>query len=321
MFPLSLAAEGSCTIGGNLSTNAGGHAVLRFGNTRDLVLGIEVVLRRWPDLGWPARLAQGQHRLRSEAALHRRGRNARRRHRRRAEALPRPENARDGTGRRARCRHGDSPSLRPSAGAGRPDHGLRAHVGVFAGAVAQASPGAARPMSRQPVVRVAASRRQRARFGRCPRSSSARSRRALESGIVQDATIAQSSEQARALWALRENIAEAQRRDGPNIKHDISVPVSAIARFLDDGRPRARGGAAGSAVRHLRAPGRRQPPLQPRRAGRRRRRRRSSPIRRAPTASSTTSSPRTAAASAPSTASASRSATSSSATRARSSST
>jgi FAD/FMN-containing dehydrogenase len=59
---------------------------------------------------------------------------------------------------------------------------------------------------------------------------------ALESGIVEDATIAQSSEQARALWALRENIAEAQRRDGPNIKHDISVPVSAMARFLDDAR-------------------------------------------------------------------------------------
>ena len=44
MFPLSLASEGSCTIGGNLSTNAGGTAVLRFGNARDLTLGIEVVL-------------------------------------------------------------------------------------------------------------------------------------------------------------------------------------------------------------------------------------------------------------------------------------
>ena len=44
LFPLSLAAEGSCTIGGNLSTNAGGTAVLRFGNARELVLGIEVVL-------------------------------------------------------------------------------------------------------------------------------------------------------------------------------------------------------------------------------------------------------------------------------------
>src|SRR5436853_421866 len=44
LFPLSLASEGSCTIGGNLSTNAGGTAVLAYGNTRDLVLGLEVVL-------------------------------------------------------------------------------------------------------------------------------------------------------------------------------------------------------------------------------------------------------------------------------------
>ncbi len=52
-FPLSLAAEGSCTIGGNLSTNAGGTAVLRFGNARELTLGIEVVLadgRVWDGL-------------------------------------------------------------------------------------------------------------------------------------------------------------------------------------------------------------------------------------------------------------------------------
>ena len=46
LFPLSLAAEGSCTVGGNLSTNAGGVQVLRYGNTRELVLGLEVVLRR-----------------------------------------------------------------------------------------------------------------------------------------------------------------------------------------------------------------------------------------------------------------------------------
>jgi FAD/FMN-containing dehydrogenase len=59
---------------------------------------------------------------------------------------------------------------------------------------------------------------------------------ALESGLVQDATIAPSGEQARALWALRENIAESQRRDGPNIKHDISLPVSVVAVFLDEAR-------------------------------------------------------------------------------------
>ena len=59
---------------------------------------------------------------------------------------------------------------------------------------------------------------------------------ALESGLAQDATIAQSGEQARVLWALRENIAEAQRHEGPNVKHDISLPVSAIPRFLDEAR-------------------------------------------------------------------------------------
>jgi FAD/FMN-containing dehydrogenase len=57
---------------------------------------------------------------------------------------------------------------------------------------------------------------------------------AIEAGTASDATIAQSSEQANDLWTLRENIAEAQRREGPNIKHDISLPVSAIPRFLDE---------------------------------------------------------------------------------------
>jgi FAD/FMN-containing dehydrogenase len=57
---------------------------------------------------------------------------------------------------------------------------------------------------------------------------------AAENGIVADATIAQSQEQADRLWALRENISEAQRREGQNIKHDISVPISAIPRFADE---------------------------------------------------------------------------------------
>ena len=52
--------------------------------------------------------------------------------------------------------------------------------------------------------------------------------------MVRDVAVAQSGEQADTLWALRENIAEAQKRDGPNIKHDISLPVSAIPHFLDE---------------------------------------------------------------------------------------
>jgi FAD/FMN-containing dehydrogenase len=53
-------------------------------------------------------------------------------------------------------------------------------------------------------------------------------------GLVRDAAVAQSQDQAARLWALRENISEAQRREGPNIKHDISLPVSAIPGFLAD---------------------------------------------------------------------------------------
>src|SRR5262249_4715578 len=59
LFPLSLASEGSCTIGGNISTNAGGTAVLAYGNTRDLVLGLEVVL---PD----GRIWNGMRHLRKD---------------------------------------------------------------------------------------------------------------------------------------------------------------------------------------------------------------------------------------------------------------
>ena len=86
LFPLALGAQGSCQIGGNLSSNAGGVNVLRYGMARALVLGLEVVLadgRVWDGL---RALAQGQHRLRPEAALHRRRGHARRDHRGRAPA-------------------------------------------------------------------------------------------------------------------------------------------------------------------------------------------------------------------------------------------
>ena len=103
LFPLSLGAEGSCQIGGNLSTNAGGIAVLRYGNTRELTLGLEVVLPGRADLGRAARPAQGQYRLRSEAALHRRRRHARDHHGRDPEALPETARSRD---RVSRARQG-----------------------------------------------------------------------------------------------------------------------------------------------------------------------------------------------------------------------
>ena len=81
-------------------------------------------------------------------------------------------------------------------------------------------------------------------FAARAQSSRPRSATALERDGRSDAVVAQSGAQADALWALRENIAEAQRREGPNIKHDISLPVSAIPRFLDECGARARDGVA-----------------------------------------------------------------------------
>ena len=87
LFPLSLGAEGSCQIGGNLATNAGGINVLRYGNARELTLGLEVALADGDRLGWSDRIAQKQYRLRSERPVHRRRRHLGGDHRRRAQAV------------------------------------------------------------------------------------------------------------------------------------------------------------------------------------------------------------------------------------------
>ena len=70
-FPLDLGARGSCAIGGNLSTNAGGNRVIRYGMTRELVLGLEVVLPDGTIMTSLNKMHQEQRRLRPEAAVHR----------------------------------------------------------------------------------------------------------------------------------------------------------------------------------------------------------------------------------------------------------
>ncbi|MEO8305013.1 MAG: FAD-binding oxidoreductase [Betaproteobacteria bacterium] len=235
LFPLSLAAEGSCTIGGNLSTNAGGTAVLRFGNARELVLGIEVVLadgRVWNGLrglrkdntGYDLKQlfigAEGTLGVVTAAVL---------------KLFPAP-----------RSRYTAFAATPDVASAVRLLHDLRQALGdritgfelmsALSIAVSRKHhPGSPDPCPGHPwyaLIQVDDAAAESASGAQLEGALGA----ALERGIALDATIAQSGEQARALWALRENIAEAQRREGPNIKHDISLPVSAIPRFLDQAR-------------------------------------------------------------------------------------
>jgi len=233
LFPLSLASEGSCTIGGNLSTNAGGTAVLRYGNTRDLVLGVEVVLAdgrvldalrglRKDNTGYDLKQlfigSEGTLGIVTATVL-------------KLFALPRTRVttlAATATVAQAieflrsiKQALGDrlvgfelisGPALRlsrryhPTLPDPLPDHDW--YVLLQVDDSASDSPLAAQ------VEAACADAAQR--------------------GAIVDAAIAQSREQADRLWALRENISEAQRRDGPNIKHDISLPISAIPAFVDD---------------------------------------------------------------------------------------
>jgi FAD/FMN-containing dehydrogenase len=233
LFPLSLAAEGSCTIGGNLSTNAGGTGVLRFGNARELTLGIEVVLadgRVWDGLrglrkdntGYDLKQlfigAEGTLGIVTAAVL---------------KLFPAPV-----TRATAFAALADVPAaidlLRAMKQAlGDRLVGFELISGPSLALTRRQFPSLPDPLPGHPwyaLVQADDSAADSPLAAALEQALAA----ALERGTVVDATVAQSGEQADSLWALRENIAEAQRLDGPNIKHDISLPVSAIPRFLDE---------------------------------------------------------------------------------------
>ncbi len=231
-FPLSLASEGSCTIGGNLSTNAGGTAVLRFGNARDQVLGLEVVLADgtvWDGLRGLRKDNTGydlkQWFIGAEGTL--------------------------GIITAAVLKLQPAPRSRATAIAGVPSVAsavallglLRERLGdrlegfelisAFALGLSRKHHPSPDPLPGMPwyvLVEATDSAGGDALAGQVEAVLGD----AVEREIAVDATIAQSMAQADALWSLRENISEAQRREGPNIKHDISLPVSSIPAFLRD---------------------------------------------------------------------------------------
>jgi len=230
-FPLSLASEGSCTIGGNLSTNAGGTAVLRFGNARELALGLEVVLadgRVWNGLrglrkdntGYDLKQlfigAEGTLGIVTAAVL-------------KLFAAPRT---------RATAWAGVSgvaaaiALLRLAKGMlGDRLVGFELISDVALELSRRHHPGSPDPLPGHPWY-VLLQADDAMADAPLPALMEATLEQAVSQDIARDAVLAQSHDQAARLWGLRENISEAQRREGPNIKHDISLPISAIPAFL-----------------------------------------------------------------------------------------
>jgi FAD/FMN-containing dehydrogenase len=231
LFPLSLAAEGSCTLGGNLATNAGGTQVLRFGNARELCLGLELVSAQgevWNGLSGLRKDNTGYDlrdlMIGSEGTL--------------------------GIITAATMKLFPLPVGRATAFAacdGLPQcvqllqlarERLGAALTGFEVMEAFALELVARHFPQLPRPLPAAQWTVLLETGDADDGAIARQRfealmqLALERGIVADVAVAESLAQARALWQVRESIPLAQAEDGPNIKHDISLPVSAIADFV-----------------------------------------------------------------------------------------
>jgi FAD/FMN-containing dehydrogenase len=231
-FPLSLAAEGSCTIGGNLATNAGGTQVLRFGNARELCLGLEVVTAQgevWDGLsglrkdntGYDLRGlfvgSEGTLGVITAATL---------------KLYPRPAAV---TTALAAC--ADLASCvallgLAQAALGPGLTGFEVMNRFSLELVARHFPALPRPLPGAPwTVLLEQSDAEgetaaRARFESLLEA-------ALERGLAQDAAVAASLAQSAALWHLREAIPLAQAEEGLNVKHDVSLPVSAIPGFVD----------------------------------------------------------------------------------------
>src|SRR3984957_3591878 len=228
LFPLSLGSEGTAQIGGNLSTNAGGTAVLRYGMMRDLVLGLEVVLAdgrvlaalkslRKDNTGYDVKSlfvgAEGTLGVITAACL---------------KLFPQPADT-------ATALVGiDSPQhalellarLRTAAGDQVTSFELMPRLAVEL--TVRHVPGVAEPLDQNtPWYLLIEVSSPNPRQDLNPLLTS-ELEDAAAAGALKDAMLATSLAQAQAMWKLRESVPEAQRRHGASIKHDVSVPVSAI---------------------------------------------------------------------------------------------
>ena len=231
LFPMSLGSEGSCTIGGNLATNAGGTAVLRYGMTRELVLGLEVVL---PD----GRVWDGLRGLRKDNTGY---------------DLTQLFVGSEGTlgvitGAVLRLfpatpRHATAWVAVPSADAavallGTAQQLGGAHLSTFEIANRQALelvlahlPGSVDPLPEPSdwyvLVELAGAAGDSGLDGALESVLAS----AVDGGLATDAAVAGSPAQRSALWALREGISEAQKVEGATLKHDVTLPIAGLAAW------------------------------------------------------------------------------------------
>jgi len=234
LFPLSLGAEGSCRIGGNLSTNAGGIGVLRYGNTRDLVLGLEVVLPSgeiWDGLsalrkdntGYDLKQlfigAEGTLGIITQAVL---------------KLFPAPK-----TTMTVLAALPELAAIlilfettRQLCGDRLTAFELISRIGIDLGV--SHIPGVIDPFENaHPCYALIELTSPRANDDLRTEIETVLEK-AFEDGIVTDAVFAESDAQRQELWKIREEIPAAQTREGASIKHDISVPVSQTVAFITE---------------------------------------------------------------------------------------
>ena len=232
LFPLSLAAEGSCQLGGNISTNAGGTAVLRFGSMRDLVLGLEVVLAdgrvlnslrslRKDNTGYDLKQlfigAEGTLGIITAATC---------------KLFPRPRRvvtawvatasveAALALYAAARSQLGDDLTAFEFASKATLELVLR-HI-----------PGARAPLDESPpwsLLMEVSTARDDAQLAPAVEEFLSRMQ---DQHLIIDGVVAASGPQRDALWHLRHSMSEAQKKEGVSIKHDVSVPVARMETFI-----------------------------------------------------------------------------------------
>ena len=232
LLPLTLGSEGSCQIGGNLSTNAGGTSVLRYGMMRDLVLGLEVVLAdgrvlaglsglRKDNTGYDIKAlflgAEGTLGVITAASL-----RLFPQVRAQATAFAALPDVRAAVALLAR--------LREASGDRVSSFELIPRIGIEL--TTQHIPGVTDPLD-QPYPWYVLCELESSHAGEALEPLLHETLgAALAAGEVLDAALASSAREREALWTLRESIPEAQRRHGAGLKHDISVPVAALPEFV-----------------------------------------------------------------------------------------